>query len=148
MQQRKLKSVQLATTTEDGVHLSDSILASSASENGTIKSKSKKSRHQAQVKESSTQKFLQQPPPRFILNAEVVSLQTQENQLEKSKRKKRVSKKKGSKQNHHVSSSETNPYSRWCQSLFEYYDYTHRNEQPLYHIIEEENSLKTFDYDE
>ena len=142
MQQRKLKSVQLATTTEDGVHLSDSILASSASKNGTIKSKSKKSRHQAQVKESLTQKFLQQPPPRFILNAEVVSLQTQENQLDKSKRKKRVSKKKGSKQNHYVSSSETK------QAPNEYYDYTHRNEQLLYHIIEEENRLKTFDYDE
>ena len=62
------------------------------------------------MKESPTQKAQQRFPPQFILNAEFVSLQTQENnQGEKaSQRKKRVAKKKaGGSHQIHVSSSES-----------------------------------------
>jgi hypothetical protein len=62
------------------------------------------------VKESLTQKAQQHFPPQFILNAEFVSLQTQENnQGEKAnQRNKRVAKKKaGGSHQIHVSSSES-----------------------------------------
>ena len=62
------------------------------------------------MKESPTQKAQQHFLPQFILNAEFVSLQTQENnQGEKpSQRKKRVAMKKaGGSHQIHVSSSES-----------------------------------------
>ena len=141
MQQLKLKSVQLATATQDSVHLIDSIIPPTASKHGIQKSKSKQSRHK--LKESLNQKIEQQLPTQFILNAEFVSLQTQDNnQGEKglSQKKKRVTKKKGGgSRKNHVSVQEPQ------QTSAEYFDYTHEIQQPQYHIIQEDNSIISYD---